>query len=509
MKNSRLIKWVGAAVLAIPLALGIAHADARNNVLAIGVPVEPVTLDPANGFTGFDYPFLYSLYDRLIDFEPKTLKLRPGLATAWRFIGNDQRAFEISLRPNVKFHDNTPLDAEAVKASLLRFKEIGLIRDLDPVVSIDVIDPLKLVLRLSSSYSVLPAILADRAGMIVSPTAVKASGKGYQRSPVGAGPFKLGQWTPGSMLELTAFPGYWDKEKIKLSGIQYKIIGNPTSLVSALLSGQIDHASNVDPKNVSVLKASDRVRVQSEPTLWVYIFLVNTGMPPLNDPKVRRAVSLSIDRKAISDAILGKDIGEGPATLLVPPSNWAHTSAIGQRSPYDPVQAKKLLAEAGYPDGISLKVCGTPVLGYGPEIVAIEQEQMKAAGIRIEATMLAGSACQQAWQSRNEYHLRQGGWSGRPDPWMTYQQIFASNGEYNRTKQKFPGVDEMLNDLLSAYSQEDQKKLYDKLNAVWVEQFPWIPLFYGSNVAVYAQNVAGEQPNLQGKLNPVTMYFKK
>ena len=161
MKNSRLIKWVGAAVLAIPLALGIAHADARNNVLAIGVPVEPVTLDPANGFTGFDYPFLYSLYDRLIDFEPKTLKLRPGLATAWRFIGNDQRAFEISLRPNVKFHDKTPLDAEAVKASLLRFKEIGLIRDLDPVVSIDVIDPLKLVLRLSSSYSVLPAILAD------------------------------------------------------------------------------------------------------------------------------------------------------------------------------------------------------------------------------------------------------------------------------------------------------------------------------------------------------------
>jgi len=500
---ARLCAAVGIALLA---PLSAANADARNNVLTIGIASEPFTLDPGQGVGGTDYPYLYSLFERILRFDPKTLEPTPGLAESWEFAGEDKTTFRFKLRPNLKFQDDTPVDAEAVKASLLHFKDDGRVKDLEVVKSIDVVDPLTVSLTLTQPYSPITAILADRAGMVISPTALKKMGKDFERMPVGAGPFQIKKWTAGQSMEIEKFPGYWDAGRIKLSGITFKFIPNPTSLVSAALTGQVDYAFALDPKNLSVLKANPRIRVESEPTLSYYEIALYNG-PPLDNLKVRQALAMSLDRAVLRDAIIGEAGGEGPTSLPVPPSSFASTPEWANAIKYDPVKAKQLLAEAGYPDGLTLKICGSPSTGYGSDILDIEREQMKPAGFSLDVTMMTPAACLQAAAVKHDFPLLQIGFSGRPHPFLTFLQNAGSAGQYNGAHTKYPGIDEVLNKIAATYTTAEQKPLFAELDKLWVEQVPHLPLFFRPNISVYSKAVAGELPNAQGKPDPTSIYF--
>jgi len=485
-----------------------ARADSKNNVLTIGVTAEPYTLDPALGLSGNDYPYLYTIFDRLLTFDPKTLEPRPGLAESWEFTGADKLTFRFKLRPNLKFQDGTALDADAVKESLVHFQGSGRIHDLDVVKSIDVVDPLTIELHLTRQFSPLTAVLADRAGMISSPTAIKKYGKDYDRHPVGAGPFMLKQWNAASSLELTAFPDYWDKSRIKLNGVTFKIIANGTSLISAALTGQVDYAYNLESKSLAALQASPRIRVSAEPSLQYNMINVNDGYAPMDNALVRRAVAMSIDRNALAEISLGGARGEGTTSLPVPPSSFASDPRYADYYKYDPAKAKELLAQAGFPNGVTLKICANPSsTGMGTDMTDVERETMKAVGINLDVVVLTGSACVQAFNLRHEFPIWQGGFSGRPHPYMTFEAYFGSSGAYNKTHVKFPGVDELLDRIASTYSTEEQKPLFAELDRLWIEQMPIVPLFFRPNLSVYSKSVAGEIPNAQGKPDPTSLYF--
>ncbi len=500
-----------AVVLATAAALhvSVAFADARSNILTVGMGDEPFTLDPATGVAGTDYPYLYSLYDRLIDFEPQTLALRPGLATEWHFSGEDKRTLELTLREGVKFQDGTPFNAEAAKASLRHFQTMKRIHDLDMVSDIDVIDPTHIVLHLNQEYSVLPAVLSDRAGMMVSPAAVAKYGQDFGRHPVGAGPFALKGWTAGSVIELTRFGDYWDKERIRLSGIQYRIILSSTSQISALLSGQVDHAFRLDPKDASAIRADPKLRFAVEPGTAFNMISLNTGMAPLDNKLVREAINMSIDRSAIANAIVGPGMSGGNALMLVPPTSWAYSKELEDSVKYDPAHAKALLAQAGFPNGITVKICATPQAGYGTDITDIEREQMKPAGITLDVAVMTGSACLQTFSSKRVFPAWQGSFSGRPDPYLTYSQNFGASGQYNLGHTAYPGVDKLLDRILTTYTQDEQKPLYTELNRLWIEDAPFILLYYRPTYAAYATSLAGEQPNLQGKPNLTSIYYRE
>lgn len=504
----RLAALASAVSAVLALLPGDVRADAKNNVLTIGFSSEPFTLYPGMGVSGNDYPYLYSIYARILTFDPKSLDPRPGLAESWEFSA-DKRTFKFKLRENLTFQDGTVLDAAAVKASLMDFKENGRSQDLEVVASIDVVDARNVVINLDRPYSPLTAILADRAGMIISPTALKASGKDFDRKPVGAGPFMVKSWTAGSNLELVAFPGYWDKDKIKLNGIVVKFIANATSLASAALSGQVDYAFGLDPKNLPVLKANPRLRVAIEPSFSLNQIGVHLGYPPMENVLVRRALSMSIDRTALRDAILGKGLGDGPTANMVPPTQAFRSSPkFAESIKYDPVKAKQLLAEAGYPDGITLKICASNGgVGTGTDATDIQREQMKPAGITLNVTVMTSSACLQAYNLRKEFQLWQGGWSGRPHRFMTYSQYFGTQGQYNKAKTKFPGVDETLDKIAATDDPEQQEVLFAELDRLWVEQMPVVPQFFRPNFAVYSTQIAGETPNAQGKVDPTSIYF--
>ena len=434
-------RWViCTALTTLLLCLGAkpGRADSHTNIVTVGMTDEPFTLDPAMGVSGTDYPYLYSLFDRLIDFEPTTMALRPGLAMSWQFVGDDKLTLELTLRDGMQFQDGTKLDAEAVKASLEHFKSAGRIHDLDIVQSIEVVEPNKIRLRTSQPYSVLPAVLADRAGMIVSPTALAKYGQDFGRHPIGAGPFMLRTWTAGSLLEFARSPNYWDPSRIKLAGIRHRIIANSTSLVSALLSGQVDYAFRLDPKDAPALKADPKLRVALEPSTAYNEIALNTTVPPLDNVKVRQALNMSVDRAALADAIMGPESSGGSGVLPVPPTSWAYNKQVADTVKYDPARAKALLAEAGFPNGVTIKVCATPVTGYGTDITDIEREQMQPAGITLDVTVMTGSACLQTFNSKRIFGGWQGSFSGRPDAFLTFQQQMGSSGQYNLGHTAYP-----------------------------------------------------------------------
>ncbi len=513
MKQAKgFMPYLSGAALAVALLAG--HTDARanatTNVVNLGVLSEPYTLDPAVGTSGFDYPIIYSIFDRLIDFDPKTLLPRPGLATSWKFTGADKRTFELKLRQGVKFHDGTPFDAEAVKFNMVRLQEAKVLSDLDGVERIDVVDPYTIVLKLKEQNSSMPILLADRAGMMASPTAIKKLGKDFARNPVGTGPFMYKNWISGQALILDKNPDYWNAKAIRLSGIQYRFIPNATSLASAIHSGQVDFAYQIDPKNLDVIRENPRLRVAKEPTTRYYQISWNTGFAPLDNVKVRQAISMSVDRKVLADAILGPGLSGGPALMPLPPESWAYTKKLENSVKYDPARAKKLLTEAGFPNGVTLKLCATnSVLGYGTDITDIEREQMKPAGITLEVELRQGSACNKAFNVDKNVMAYQVGFSGRPDPYLTFEGNFGSSGLFNTAKTKYPGVDEVLGKLAKTYDQKAQRPLYDELNRLWIQQVPKLALFYAPNYSIYTKDLVGEQPNLMGKINPVTWYFTK
>ena len=156
-------------------------APKRGGILRISAPANPSSLDPATGGAGSDHAFLFTMYDTLAEWDFETLKPKPGLAEGWSF--TDPTTFVLNIRPGVTFHDGTPLDAEAVKFNLERNKtdpKSNIKADLGSMASAAVTGPMQVTLKLSAPDAALPGILSDRAGMMVSPAAVKANAAGNE-----------------------------------------------------------------------------------------------------------------------------------------------------------------------------------------------------------------------------------------------------------------------------------------------------------------------------------------
>ena len=194
-----------SAALAGAAVGGEAFAQAtpkRGGILRISAPANPSSLDPATGGAGSDHTFLFTMYDTLTEWEYDTLKPKPGLAESWSF--TDPTTLVLKIRSGITFHDGTPLDAEAVRFNIDRGKndaKSNIKADLATVASVDVTGPMQVTLKLSTPDTALPAILSDRAGMMASPTALKAAASGdLKRTPVGTGAYTFVSWADGERI---------------------------------------------------------------------------------------------------------------------------------------------------------------------------------------------------------------------------------------------------------------------------------------------------------------------
>lgn len=494
---------VAAALAALLSATGVAQAGKADNSLIVGAPIDFSEPDPAAGSLGTDLQFLYNMHDRLVGFDPETLEPSPMLATDWSW-SDDQLTLTLTLREGVKFHDGTDFDAEAVKASLEYYKELGRNLDLNDVTRIEVIDDYTIALTTERPNASLVGNLAERPGMIISPRSIADNAPGELGfKTAGTGPFKIARHEPGAAIHFERFEDYWDQSQPWVDRIEVRVIRNSTSAVSAMLSGQLDYMASVDPINIPALERNPRIRVETEPMLLFGLININTGMVPVDDPRVRQAMLMSIDRDAMALSVYGPSVQTGPAMLPTPPGYWTSTTELEGSFPYDPEKAKELLAEAGHPDGVEISLCINANFGMPAphlKITDIMREQMRPAGITLNVTEAASNAvCSQMLSQDRSVNAFLASWSGRIDPVITYQLMMGSQSFFNTSQVKYDNADELIQELQGTFDRDEQKLIFDKLNQLWVDHLPMIPLYRFSNVVAYNAELKGEQPNLLGR----------
>jgi peptide/nickel transport system substrate-binding protein len=349
MRPARLI---AVALLAV-LALTSAAVAAPEGQMTWGVHVSlaPTWFDPAETL-GIITPFLvmYALHDALAKAMPGN-PTAPSLAESWQ-MSPDGRVYEFTLRKGVKFHNGEPLTADDVKFSFERYRGASAKTLKERVAAVETPDPLHVRFRLKNPW---PDFLtfytaASGAGWIVPRKYVEKIGDdAFKKAPVGAGPYKFVSFTPGVELVMEAFEGYWRKTP-SVKRLVFKVISDESTRLAALKRGEIDVVYSIRGELAEELQRTPGLTLK--PTViqspqWISMLDQWDPKSPWYDRRVRLAANLAIDRAAINQAIT---LGHSRLTYAIIPSTfeffWQPPAY-----PFDPAQARKLLAEAGYPNG--------------------------------------------------------------------------------------------------------------------------------------------------------------
>jgi peptide/nickel transport system substrate-binding protein len=489
---------VVASLLLLAIALGAAgvraQAPRQGGVLRFAVRGEPSTLDPHRGGSGTDHMSLYPLYDTLVRFDPN-LNPQPGLAESWET--PDPKTFVFTLRKNVKFHDGTPFNAEAVKYNITRAqdKKMPVNTELTNIEAVEVVDPSRVRLRLKRPDASLVLAFADRAGMMVSPTAAEKLGEQFGRNPVGAGEFRFTKWTPGDSVRVDRFADYWDRPRPYLDGMLIKIMTDGDTRLSALKSGQVDFIMEIPQQDFESLKGERGLRTYDRISLAYWRIFLNLARPPFDKRAAREALQYALDRPALLRTI-AFGLGEVYANPF-PSVHWAHATSV-KPYPHDVAKAKAKLAEAGVPNGFTFDM----VLESAPEHVrraeAI-QAQLAQAGIKVDlkpvelvkgVTMIFRSKEVAAANFR---------WTGRPDPDQTIRGMFHSTGFFNPGQYRNARLEELMDQAVATYKIDERKKLYAQIEEIVHQEALDPGLFLVPALEASTAAVQGYQPTLLGK----------
>ena len=495
-----LMALAGASVGALAVA-GPAWAQPapkRGGVLKVSANANPSSLDPATGGAGSDHTFLWTIYDTLVEWDYDTLKTKPGLA-AFNF--PDPRTLVLDLRPGISFHDGSPLDAAAVKFNLDRGRQdarSNIKADLSSVASVDVSGPLQVTVKLLRPDTALPAILSDRAGMMVSPKAVQALGKDHDRKPVGAGPWRFVSWADNEKIVVSRADNYWRKDRGFVDGIEFSIIPELATGLRAVVAGQGDFAYQVPPRLMPLIDKAKDLQKVTGPTLYCLQLYFNLAKKPLDNLKVRQAINFALDRPSFVKASLA-GVGE-PAYMNLPKSHWAYDETLVKLYPHNLEMARKLLAEAGFKDGIELTV-GSYTDQDSVRRSEIVGEQLRKVGIRLKfITGTIPEISGQFFGNEKKFDMLLSAWTGRPDPSMTYSLMYAKDAYFNAGRVELSKeLTELLAESRAAERIEGRKLIFWRLQRIVMEQALVAPLAFQYELVAASQKVKGYKANLLGK----------
>jgi len=366
-----------AAGLGLALMLTGA-AMAQSTQVRIGVALEPPILDPTAGAAeAIDIVVYQNIFEGLTRIDQNGA-VQPGLASEWT-ISDDGLTYTFKLHDGVTFHDGTTFDAEDVKFTfdrILAEDSVNAHKEFyTAITAVDVVDPLTVSFTLDKPVGMFLFNLGRGDAVIVAP---ETAGNNAN-NPVGTGPFSFVQWDKGSRVVLDRYDGYWG-EPVALTRATYLFIVDTAAMTSALLSGDIDGTNNFAAEALAVFENNPQFKVLVGTTEGETVLGTNNRNAPFNDLRVRQAMAHALDREAI---IEGATYGFGaPIGSHFAPHNPYYVDLTGTY-PYDPEEAKRLLAEAGYPDGFdaTLKL---PPLGYAQLSGQIIASQFAQVGIRLQ-----------------------------------------------------------------------------------------------------------------------------
>jgi peptide/nickel transport system substrate-binding protein len=466
-----------AAALTAAVSTGLS-GFAQAAEIKIGLRDDPGSLDPATNATFTGRVVLQSACDKLVDIDPDG-QLVPMLATSWEWAA-DGTAVTLKLRKGAVFQDGTPFNADAVKFNLDRYltlegsrrrAEISVIKD------VAVVDDATVKLTLKSPSVSLLTQFTDRAGMMVSPTAYKATTPdAFAKKPTCIGPYSITEYKPQQNVVMAKFPGHWRADQYAFDKVTFSALTDSNVRLLNLKSGDLDLAEAIAPNDVPSIESDKalKVAVGAQPAYEMLMF--NLTGPSANpdiakSAAVREAFSLAIDRKAINDVVFGGryDAGNQP---FPPSSPWYDNDfPVPDR---DVEAAKKKLAEAGVKD---LKVDYT--ISTSPErqqVAEMMQAMLAEAGITLNILPTEFVAMRDK-TAKGDFQAYVIGSSGRVDPDLNISLTLQCGTANNVGKYCSKELDDLLAKGRATADTAARKKIYSDAMAVIMKDVPGIYLY--------------------------------
>lgn len=474
--------------------------------LRVALAEEPDLLDPTLARTLVGRVVFNAICEKLYDVD-EGLNLVPQLAAEMPEVSEDGMSMTIPIREGITFADGTPMDAEAVKISLDRHRELdGSARssELTSVDSVEVVDGFTVRLHLNAPFAPLTAVLADRSGMIMSPTALEDKGEDFGTDPVCVGPFGFSDRVAQDRIEVVKDPNYYDADNVHLDQVTYRIIADATTRFNNLRSGDVEVLDRVAPTDVAALEGDPQLSLISSESLGYQGITINVGnadgvtQPPgalpdefagplSEDALVRQALEMSLDREAINQAVF---LGQfAPACGPISPASPLSSEAAQACPPHDPQAALDLLAQAGVDTPVQFEMMiGTDA--QARRLGEAIQAQAAEGGFDIQLNPTEFSAAlDQADEGR--YQTFQIGWSGRVDPDGNIASFLTTQAPLNMAGYSNPRADELIEAARASADLDERRELYGELLTLVREDVPIIYLYRQVNLTGVADTVTG------------------
>ncbi len=499
---------VGAAGLAGVVATHADESKSVSDVLVVALDAEPRSLDPHTTTAASDFRVAVNVYEGLTRFKAGTLEPGPALARRWE-VSDEGTQYTFYLRPDVRFHDGTPFDADAVKFNFDRmldkahpYHDTGpfpLAFFFERVQSVIVVDPLTVRLELDEAFAPLLANLAYPTGLMVSPQAVRSWGKEVARHPAGTGPFLFATWDAGHRIVLSRNDDYW-AARASTAKLIFRPIADPMTRVAELAAGSVDLAVELSPDNVAYFRGAPGFDVEevAGPHLW--FLLLNTNEPPFDDVRVRRAVNLAVDKQALVTQVLQDtaEVAAGPIAKAFGPSSGAI-----EPYPHDPDRARQLLSDAGVQVGTKLRFLvpqgGSGMLAPVAMATAI-QADLAAVGLDVTIESLEWSSyLTKVNAGLTDAHMAEMAWmTNDPDtlPFLALRSEARPPKGFNSGWYENDEVDRLLLAARRSTDVSERAALYARVQQLVHDDAPW--LF----VASWRQNVVLSDRVLGLQLEP-------
>jgi peptide/nickel transport system substrate-binding protein len=501
----------GAATLGALALTGVEILDAafsparaepkRGGVLKAAFSADPAGFDPVRGPSGMSHVVIEQVYSTLMALDPDA-KPYPELAESYE-VSDDGLQYTFKLRTGVTFHNGDDLTAEDVKFSFdrLRAKDSGYSygSQVETIESVDAVDKDTVRFKLSRRTGPFLVYMAFPGSSIV-PKKLIESGHDLNANPVGSGPFKFVSYEPRSAIKFERNPHYFQDGKPYFAAMEYRIIPDITALTNAVMSGEVNFSNEIPPKDWATVTTNPNLKTQTLEGSRYYWLLPNNTVKPLDNPKVRQAIGLALDRKAL---VAGAFFGQATPILggVIPEWNWGHSDVKFFAERAEPAKAKALLAEAGVPNGFETSMT---IASSFPAMVAmapIIQANLAAVGIKAQIkTMEIPRYWDEIW-GPSKFDITTMYWVSPladPDDFVTnnYKCGMAINVQKSCSKE----MDAILEKAKSAATQDARKAAYKTMQDLSLEEMDIVPLVNAWLLIAYAKDLQGFTPLRTGFL---------
>ena len=511
---------LGVAASALMIAFAPLQASAQTAAggeIIVTYKDDVATLDPAIGYDWQNWSMIKSLFDGLMDYEPGTTTLRPGLAESYE-ISPDGKTFTFVLRDGVKFHNGRVMTSEDVKYSLDRVTNpktqspgagfFGAIAGFDAMAAgtaeslsgVTTPDAKTVKIELSRPDATFLHVMGLNFASVVPKEAVEAAGADFGRQPVGTGAFSLAEWTLGQRVVFKKNPDYWRANVPSLDTITFEIGQEPIVAMLRLQNGEIDiPGDGIPPAKFTEVMGNPEMakQVVEGGQLHTGYITMNTRMKPFDDVKVRQAVNMAINKDRIVQIINGRAV---PANQPLPPSMPGYVKDFAGYK-YDVAAAKALLAESGHEGGFEteLFVANTDPQ---PRIAQAIQQDLAAIGIKASIQSLAQANVIAAGGAPDGAAMI---WSGGmgwiadfPDPSNFYGPILgcagAVEGGWNWSWYCNEELDKKAveaDSIADPAKAEERYKLWGEIYTAIMADAPWVPVFNEQRYTIKSARMTG------------------